>query len=409
MMEPSDEPTLGLLRQMEIYRDGMAGRTPEHPVSMEALESKAKSVLDRAAYDYLAGGAGSEDTMRANREAFRRWRIVPRFLRDVGRRDLGVEILGTRFPMPVMLAPIGVLSIIHREADLAVARAAGSLGVPLIVSTAASTTIEDVAAAMGEAPRWFQLYWSKDDELAASFLHRAERAGYSAIVVTIDTFLLGWRERDLDNAYLPFLNGDGLANYFSDPVFQQRIGGEPRAHPAKALEYFLRVFSDPTRTWSDFERLRAVTRLPILVKGVVAPDDARRAIDHGAAGVIVSNHGGRQLDGAIGAIDALPAVVKAIGDRATVLFDSGIRRGSDIFKALALGARSTLVGRPYCYGLALGGEKGVRDVITNLVADFDLTLGLAGYTSCKDVERASLIEVTDLPASSMSTIAPDGN
>jgi isopentenyl diphosphate isomerase/L-lactate dehydrogenase-like FMN-dependent dehydrogenase len=397
MAEPIEQTTLGLLRQMEIYRDGMAGRTPEHPVSLEVLDRKAESVLDRAAYDYVAGGAGSEDTVRANLDAFRRWRILPRFLRDVARRDLSVEVLGTRFPVPLMIAPIGVLSIVHPEADLAVARAARSLGVPFILSTAASTTIEDVAVALGETPRWFQLYWSKDDELAASFLHRAERSGYSAIVVTIDTFLLGWRERDLDHAYLPFLKGDGLANYFSDPVFHKRIGGDPRSNPAGALEYFLQVFSDPSRTWSDFQRLRDVTRLPLLVKGVVHPDDARRAVDHGAAGVIVSNHGGRQLDGCVGALDALPGVVAAIGDEATVLFDSGIRRGSDIFKALALGACSTLVGRPYCYGLAVGGEKGVRDVVANLVGDFDLTLGLAGFNSCREVDRASLVEVASQP------------
>ena len=192
--------------------------------------------------------------MRANVEAFRRWRILPRFLRDVGRRDLGVDVLGTRFPAPLMLAPIGVLSIIHREADLAVARAARSLGVPLILSTAASTTIEDVAIAMGEAPRWFQLYWSKDDELAASFLHRAEQAGYGAIVVTIDTFLLGWRERDLENAYLPFLNGDGLANYFSDPVFRQRIGGDPRVAPGACARVFP---AGVLRSVSHVERFRA--------------------------------------------------------------------------------------------------------------------------------------------------------
>jgi isopentenyl diphosphate isomerase/L-lactate dehydrogenase-like FMN-dependent dehydrogenase len=405
MAEPNEEPTLGLLRQMEIYRDGLAGKTPEHPVSLEALEGKAKSVLDAKAYDYVAGGAGSEDTVRSNVDAFRRWRIRPRFLRNVARRDLSVEILGARLPMPIMLAPIGVLSIVHRESDLAVARAARSMGVPFILSTAASTTIEDVAAAMGDAPRWFQLYWSRDDELAASFLHRAERAGYSAIVVTIDTFLLGWRERDLDHAYLPFLNGDGLANYFSDPVFQKRIGGDPRANPVRALEYFLQVFSDPSRTWSDFERLREVTRLPLLVKGVVHPDDARRAIDHGAAGVIVSNHGGRQLDGCIAALDALPAVVAAVGEQATVLFDSGIRRGSDVFKALALGARSTLVGRPYCYGLAIGGEAGVRDVIANLIADFDLTLGLAGYNSCGEVDSSSLFQVATVPAAGFPPLA----
>jgi len=392
MAERSEELTLGLLRQMEIYQAGMAGRTPEQPVSLEELDRRAQSVLDPAAYDYVAGGAGSEDTVRANREAFRRWRIVPRFLRDVSRRDLGVDVLGMRLPVPLLLAPIGVLSIIHKEADLAVARAARSLGVPLILSTASSTTMEDVAAAMGDAPRWFQLYWPKDDELAASFLHRAQRAGYGAIVVTLDTFLLGWRERDLQRAYLPFLRGDGLANYLSDPVFRERVGGDPRSNPVGALEFFLRVFSDPARTWSDFERLRQVTKLPLLVKGVLHPDDARRAVDHGAAGVIVSNHGGRQLDGCIAALDALPGVVASVGDRTTVLFDSGIRRGSDVFKALALGARCALVGRPYCLGLAVGGEPGVRAVLSNLIADLDLTLGLAGYASCAEVDRASLVE-----------------
>ena len=198
--------------------------------------------------------------------------------------------------------------------------------------------MEDVAATLGEAPRWFQLYWPKDDDLAASFVRRAEDAGYGAIVVTLDTFLLGWRERDIQNAYLPFLRGRGLANYFSDPIFRDRVGSDPRLNPVGALEYFLRVFSDPARTWRDFERLRQATRLPLLVKGVLHPDDARRAVEHGAAGVIVSNHGGRQIDGCIAALDALPRVAAAVGDRTTVLFDSGIRRGSDVIKAVALGA-----------------------------------------------------------------------
>jgi len=399
MADRSEELTLGLLRQMEIYQAGMAGRTPEQPVSLEELDRKAQSVLDPAAYDYVAGGAGSEDTVRANREAFRRWRIIPRLLRDVARRDLGVDVLGIRLPAPLMLAPVGVMSIIHKEADLAVARAAASVGIPLILSTASSETMEDVAAAMGAAHRWFQLYWPKDDELAESFLHRAERAGYAAIVVTLDTFLLGWRERDIQNAYLPFLKGDGLANYFSDPVFRDRVGGDPRSNPARALEYFLRIFSDPSRTWSHLGHLRQSTGLPLLVKGVLDPEDARRAVDHGAAGVIVSNHGGRQIDGCIAALDALPGVAAAVGDQTTVLFDSGIRRGSDVVKALALGARCTLVGRPYCYGLAVGGEQGVRDVLSNLIADFDLTLGLAGYTSCAELDRASLVEAATLPAS----------
>jgi lactate 2-monooxygenase len=383
----------GSRRQMEIYRAGLDGLIPSQQVSLEELDRQAESVLERAAYDYVAGGAGAEETVRANREAFRRWRIVPRFLRDVARRSLGVEVLGLRLPVPVMIAPVGVLSILHKDADLAVARAAQAHGVPIILSTASSKTIEEVAAALGESPRWFQLYWPSDPELADSFMDRAAQSGYQAIVVTVDTAMLGWRERDLRNAYLPFVLGEGLANYFSDPVFQQRVGGDPRANPARAIEYFLGIFSTAAHTWDDFGRLCKSTRLPVLVKGLLDPDDARKALDHGAAGVIVSNHGGRQLDGAIGALDALPRVVEAIGDRSTVLFDSGIRRGSDVFKALALGARCVLLGRPFCYGLAVGGEKGVYEVLSNLIADIDLTLALAGCTSFAEVTRDRLLHI----------------
>jgi isopentenyl diphosphate isomerase/L-lactate dehydrogenase-like FMN-dependent dehydrogenase len=382
---------------MEIYQAGVVGKTPGQPVSVEELERKAASVLSAEAYDYVAGGAGSEDTVRANGEAFRRRRIVPRFFRDVSRRDLGVEILGIRLPVPVMLAPIGVLSIVHKEADLSVARAARSLGIPFVVSTAASVTMEEVAREMGDCPRWFQLYWPSDDELAASFLARAERAGYSAIVVTVDTITLGWRERDIKNAYLPFLHAEGLANYLSDPVFQQAIGGDPRAHPIRALEHFGQVFSSTSRTWDDFGRLCQKTRLPVLVKGVLHPDDARRAVAHGAAGIVVSNHGGRQLDGAIAALDALPEVVAAVGAKAAILFDSGIRRGADVFKAVALGAKCVLLGRPYCYGLAVAGEQGVRDVLLNLFADIDLTLCVAGYTSFAELGPESLVEAGQVP------------
>jgi isopentenyl diphosphate isomerase/L-lactate dehydrogenase-like FMN-dependent dehydrogenase len=382
---------------MAIYQAGLTGKTPSQPVSVEDLEDEARSVLDRGAFDYVAGGAGSEEAILANRAAFRRRRLVPRFLRDVSHRDLGVDLLGLRLPVPVLLAPIGVLSILHSEAELAVARAAGSLGVPLILSTVSSTTMEQVGQAMGDAPRWFQLYWPRSDELAASFVGRAERAGYGAIVVTLDTYLLSWRERDIQNAYLPFIKGEGLANYFSDPVFHDIVGGDPRSHALRAIECFGEVFSDPSRTWSDLERLRQATRLPILVKGALHPDDARKALDHGAAGVIVSNHGGRQLDGAIPALDALPGIVDAVGDRTTILFDSGIRRGADVLKAMAMGARAVLLGRPYAYGLAVGGEHGVREVLLNLIADIDLTLGLVGCASFAELGRDRLVEVPELP------------
>jgi isopentenyl diphosphate isomerase/L-lactate dehydrogenase-like FMN-dependent dehydrogenase len=381
MSKSSGEPSPGIARQMAIFQGKLAGETPELPVAVEELEELARAVLTREAFDYLAGGAGSEDTMRANLAAFRRYRLVPRLLRDVDRRDLGVTLLGRTMPLPMLLAPIGVQGAFHRDGELATARAARSLGIPFVVSTVSSRPLEEIAAAMGDAPRWFQLYWPRSDDLAASLLSRAEKAGFQAVVVTLDTYLLAWRERDLRNAYLPFLLGEGLANYLTDPVFRAAVGVDPRQDQRRALEYFARVFSDPSRTWADLDRLRKCTPLPILLKGILHPDDARRAADHGIDGLIVSNHGGRQLDGAFAALDALPRVVKAVGERIPVLLDSGIRRGADAIKAIALGARAVLLGRPYAYGLAVAGERGVREVVLNLQADLDLTLGLVGCAS----------------------------
>lgn len=388
--EPPPSPWAG--RQFEIYTAGQRGVKPARPVSVEQLERSAQQVMSPEAFGYVAGGAGSEDTMRANLEAFRRWRIVPRMLRDVSRRRLDVEVLGQRLPCPVLLAPLGVQSIIHPQGELAVARAASALGVPMILSTVSSYTLEEVAAALGPARRWFQLYWPKDPELAASLVRRAERAGYAAIVVTLDTNLLGWRERDLQNGYLPFLGGEGIANYLSDPVFRSRLASPPEAEPAAVGDAFERVVSNPALEWKDLAWLRRTTRLPIVLKGILDPEDARRALAEGVAGIGVSNHGGRQVDGAVAALDALPRVVDAVRDRAIVIFDSGIRRGADVVKALALGARCVMLGRPYAYGLAVGGEEGVRDVLSNLLADLDLTLALAGCASVAELGPASLVE-----------------
>ncbi len=374
----------GTERQLQIYLAGMQGQRPTTPMAYEQLEEQARQRLSLEAFGYVAGGAGGEETMRANRAAFERWQIVPRMLRNVGERDLRVNILGAALPAPVMLAPIGVQSIVHADAEVAVARAAASVGVPFILSTASSKTMEEVAQAadaVGKTPRWYQLYWGRDPELTASFLARAERAGYSAIVATLDTPLLSWRERDIALAYLPFLQGEGIANYLSDPVFRASLAQPPEENPQAAVMRFVQVFSNPTLTWDDLKFLREHTKLPILLKGILHPDDASQALDAGAAGIIVSNHGGRQVDGAIPALDALPGVVAAVRGRAPVLFDSGIRRGADIFRAVALGAQAVLLGRPYIWGLALGGEAGVRDVLLNTLADFDLTLALSGYTS----------------------------
>lgn len=391
MSDPSSPSTYGPRRQFEIYAAGEQARRSALPISPEALEARARELLSPAAFDYVAGGAGAEETIRANRAAFRRWRIVPRMLRDVSRRDLGVTLLGQRLPAPLLVAPVGVQALLHPEADRATARAAAALSVPYVLSTAASVPLEEVAAVMGPAPRWFQLYWARDLDLTASLVARAERAGYGAIVVTLDTAQLGWRERDLERAYLPFLQGEGIANYLTDPAFRAALARPPEEDMEAAIRHFLSFFAHPTLTWDDLAFLRERTRLPFLLKGILHPDDARRALDAGAAGIVVSNHGGRQVDGAVAALDALPGVVAAVDGRAPVLFDSGIRRGPDAVKALALGAAAVLLGRPYLWGLAAGGEAGVRDVLLNFLADLDLTLALCGYASCDELDAAALV------------------
>jgi lactate 2-monooxygenase len=384
---PTSSGSFGAERQLEIYQGGLMGKRTAAPIPLSLLDQKAKEVLTTEAYDYVAGG---EDTMHANREAFHCWRIVPRMLRDVSRRDLSVDLFGRRLPAPVLLAPIGVQSIIHAEAETAVARAAASLGVPFVLSTTGSRSIEQIAQAMGSAPRWFQLYWSKDPELSASMVERAEHAGFSAILVTLDTQMLAWRERDLHHPFLPFLKGEGLANHFSDPVFRSRLERPPEQNPIAAIRHWAGIYSNTSLTWRDLPFLRGHTKLPVLLKGILHSDDAARAVDAGANGVIVSNHGGRQVDGSIAALDALPKVVESVRGRVPVLFDSGIRRGADTFKALALGARAVLPGRPYIWGLAVAGEQGVREVIQNFLADFDLTMALSGYTSCTELNPSAL-------------------
>lgn len=373
--------------QNEIYLQGLGGTTPELPTNLTKLEALAEQVMTPEAFGYVAGSAGAESTAKANLDAIRDWRIVPRMLRDTGTRDLSVELFGQKLPAPVLLGPVGVLSIVHPDGELAVARATAGVGVPMVLSTAASNNMEDVAANNGEGGlRWYQLYWPKDRELAASFLQRAKDAGYTALVVTLDTVTLAWRPRDLDGAYLPFLRGIGVANYFSDPVFQKAVGGPiTDENRMQAILHWVANFSDPTITWDDLAFLREHWDGPIVLKGIQHADDARRAVDTGMDGVIVSNHGGRQVDGAIGAIEALPEVVDAVGDQVTVLFDSGIRTGADIAKALALGAKSVLVARPYVYGLALGGEAGVRHVIRCLLAELELTMALSGITTIDEL------------------------
>jgi lactate 2-monooxygenase len=369
--------------QTAIYLAGEA----EWPISPDEWETRAAATLEPGPFDYIAGGAGSESTMRANREAFERRRLRPRMLRGNRERDLSAEVLGTRSAAPFLLAPVGVLSIAHADGELAVARAAAATGVPLILSSAASHSIEEIADAMGDAPRWFQLYWVNDREIAASFVRRAEDAGYSAIVVTLDTPVLGWRERDLRNAYLPFITGEGCAQFFSDPVFRSRLDRPPEEDMLGAAAAMLATFPNLDLTWDDLDWLRGLTDLPVVVKGVLTAEDARLALEHGADGISVSNHGGRQVDGAVAALDALVEVREAVGPEVCVLMDGGIRRGADVLKALALGADAVLLGRPYAYGLAVGGQQGVETVVNQLLADTDLTLALVGGTSATALDE----------------------
>lgn len=418
----------GLERMREIYLGAASGQRPLVPIDFGRLEKAARGTMTPEAFAYVAGGAGRETTMDANRAALERWRIRPRMLRDVSSRDPSIELFGDWLPYPFLLAPIGVLELAHPEADLAVARGAAEMGVPMIFSNQASRPMEACSHILDDVPSWFQLYWSKSDDLVASLVERAEKIGCKAIVVTLDTTLLGWRPRDLDLAFLPFLRGQGIAQYTSDPVFLERVsrrvqegpsGPQPRLGPAAlgvlidqarhypgsfwsnlvskspraAVQEFIEIYSRPSLTWDDLPFLRKHTKLPIVLKGIIHPDDARKALDCGVDGLVVSNHGGRQVDGALGAADALPQVTEAVAGQVPVLFDSGIRGGCDIFKALALGATAVLLGRPYVYGLAVAGAAGVKEVLRNVAADFDVTLGLAGCRSVGEIGRESLERV----------------
>ena len=412
--------------QSEIYRAGISGTRPRVPIDPGQLEHAAAKALSAEGFAYVAGGAGAERTVRANRAAFAAWQVWPRPLRDVADRDLSVELLGVRRPTPLLLAPLGVMELAHSDADLAVARAAASVGVPYVLSNQASFPMEDAATAAPGGSRWFQLYWSGSDELNASLLGRAEASGCEAIVITLDTHLLGWRTRDLDLAYLPFTRGMGIAQYTSDPVFQQLVrervqrGSDapapavkitPKAVaagiriaqkgaaltgaglrenlrsplPRAAVETFLDVFSTPTLTWDDLAKAREWTSLPILLKGIVHPDDAVRAVDAGLDGVWVSNHGGRQIDQSVPTLTVLPEIAARVGGRVPIVFDSGVRGGADAFIALALGATAVAIGRPYAYGLGIAGEAGVREVVRNHIAELDITLGLSGHAAIAEV------------------------
>jgi lactate 2-monooxygenase len=386
------EPRLfGPETQAAIYARGLGGMRPEIPTSFRELEAKAKQKLSPEAWAYIAGGAGLETTMHANRAAFDRVKIAPRMLAGAGVRELGLDLYMTRAPAPMLTAPIGVSDMAHPEADVAIAKATAALGLPMIISSQACAPMEEVAKAHGDSPRFFQLYWGKSDAVAESFVKRAEACGCSAIFITLDTTMLGWRPRDLDGGYLPFLHSRGIAQYTSDPVFRAMLPQPPEDNPQAAAFQFTQVFSDPSLEWARLAKIRDWTRLPVVLKGIVRPDDAARAAAEGYDGIVVSNHGGRQVDGGVGALDALPSVIASVQGHMPVLFDSGVRCGADIFKALALGAKAVCVGRPYIYGLALGGADGARTVLDYLMAELDMTMALAGCRSLADIRRDCLV------------------
>ncbi len=380
--------------QNEIYFRGLSAELPALPMTAAGLDAAAKRSLSAQAYAYVAGSASSERTADANITAFDRHRIVPRMWRGSSApdgRDLRTTVLGTELAAPVLTAPVGVLELVHPAAECAVAEATKGLGIGTVVSTASSTPMADVAAAAGDW--WFQLYWPADDEVARSLVERAASAGAKAIVVTADTPGMGWRPRDLELAHLPFLQAKGLANYFSDPVFRSRLNAPPEASEEArrmAVLAWIGMFGNHTLRLKDVARLQEWTDLPVVVKGVLHPDDASALLDTGATGVIVSNHGGRQVNGAIAALDALPGVAAAVGDRGTVLFDSGIRCGADVVIALALGADAVLYGRPWVYGLGVAGKSGVEHALRCLLADVDLTMAMAGIGSVADIDGAVL-------------------
>lgn len=381
--------------QNVIYGAGLAGVQPTLPVDFATLKARAEAAMPPSVLNYVQGGCGDEFTQDENARAFRHWGMVPRMMVDCTQRDLSTELFGMKLASPLFMAPIGVTGIVTQDGhgDLAAARAAAATGVPLCASTLANDPLEDVKAACGDTPALFQLYTPRDADVAASLVSRAEAAGYRAIVVTLDTWVTGWRPRDLNVSNFPQLRGAVLTNYFVDPAFRKLLSVAPEADLRTAITTWGATFGK-VLTWDDLPWLKSLTKLPIVLKGICHPDDARRAIDGGADGIYVSNHGGRQANGGIAAIDMLPGVAGAVNGRVPVLFDSGIRSGSDVVNAIALGADAVGVGRPYSYGLALGGAEGAAHVLKSILAEADLLMAVNGYPTLAAV-RAEGARRTD--------------
>lgn len=360
------------------------------PISFDELEQAAANILPKNPFGYVRSGAGGEQTLRQNQSAFQKYSIIPRFLKDVSKLDTSIELFGKKYPTPLLAAPVGVLQMISPEGELAVARALKDLNITYIQSTVSSYSIEEIALAAPDSSKWFQLYWAPEDpKISYSMVKRAEQAGYEAIVLTIDTMMLGWRETDMRNQFSPISEGYGKGNWATDPAFLNSI---PNDNSETIIEGILGNLYHPTLQWANVKALKEHTKLPILIKGILHPEDAKLAIENGADGIVVSNHGGRQLDGVIPSIDALPAIVEAVNGQIPVLFDSGIRRGADVVKALALGANAVLIGRPFVYGLAIAGEEGVKRVFSSILKETEVTLSMAGITNVKHARELNIVK-----------------
>ena len=387
--EPKVVPPFGAY-QNEIYLAGLRGVLPDYPMTFDELAEHARHAMTPSVWSYVAGGAGDEFTQRANVTAFGKWGLYPRTFVGASERDMSVDLFGVRWPSPVFLAPVGLIGLCAQDGhgDLATARAAARLGTPMIGSTLMADPLEQVASELGTTPGFFQLYTPTDRELAESLVRRAETAGYAGIVVTLDTWITGWRPRDLSTGNFPQLRGHCLANYFTDPVFRSRLAKTPEDDPAMAVLTWAGIFGNPLK-WEDLAWLRSLTTRPLIVKGMCHPDDVRRARDGGVDAIYCSNHGGRQANGGLPALDALPGVVAA-AEGLPVLFDSGIRSGADVIKAVALGAAAVGIGRPYTYGLALGGTDGIVHVIRSILAEADLLMAVDGYPTIADLTSEAL-------------------
>lgn len=389
----------------EIYAAGLRDAKPAITFDPLAWEGLARSRLSSDSFGYVWGSAGTRQTDDNNRAAFKKWGIVPSRLVRSGFPSLKTRLFGEEYDYPIAVAPVGVQKIFHHEGEVAAARAAEREGVTYVLSTASSTSIEDVAEANGGGSRWYQLYWpaNEHNDITASLLKRAKGAGYKVLVVTLDTYILGWRPSDLDNGYNPFLRYDsiGVELGFSDPVFREQFRAKHGKSieedvPEAAKEWAHIIFPGTSHGWEDIKFLQKHWDGPIVLKGIQTVADAKKAAEVGVQGIVVSNHGGRQQDGGIASLDVLPEIADAVGDDIEIIFDSGVRCGADVAKALALGAKMVLVGRPYVYGLAIGGEEGVSHVLRCTLGDLNLTLHLSGITdvSKEKLNRSVLRRIT---------------